>query len=148
MPGRPSIAPILRQALRRTAPTLRPSLSSPAFLASSSSSRRALHNVPPRRDKPGHYARTDSHIEVEHPDERDLPSSQPVHGTGGQFVKPTLPSFSLDGRVGVVTGGARGLGLVMAQGMVFSGADVALVDMNGEYCCSPLLYKPFSGLEC
>ncbi|KAG6172999.1 hypothetical protein E4U51_006524 [Claviceps purpurea] len=137
MPGRPSITPILRQALRRTAPTLRPSLSSPAFLASSSSSsssssRRALHNVPPRRDKPGHYARTDSHIEVEHPDERDLPSSQPVHGTGGQFVKPTLPSFSLDGRVGVVTGGARGLGLVMAQGMVFSGADVALVDMNEE----------------
>ncbi|KAG6257239.1 hypothetical protein E4U23_007436 [Claviceps purpurea] len=136
MPGRPSITPILRQALRRTAPTLRPSLSSPAFLASSSSSssssHRALHNVPPRRDKPGHYARTDSHIEVEHPDERDLPSSQPVHGTGGQFVKPTLPSFSLDGRVGVVTGGARGLGLVMAQGMVFSGADVALVDMNEE----------------
>lgn len=47
-------------------------------------------------------------------------------------MKPTLPSFSLDGRVGVVTGGARGLGLVMAQGMVFSGADVALVDMNSR----------------
>lgn len=115
------LAPMLRHATRRTAAaTLRPS-----FAAS-----RTLHNVPPRSNKPGSYSRTDSDIEVEHPEEHELPSSKPVLGTGGQFVKPTLPSFSLDGRVGVVTGGARGLGLVMAQGMVFSGADVALVDMN------------------
>ncbi|KAG5912721.1 hypothetical protein E4U53_005201, partial [Claviceps sorghi] len=121
MPGPRSMLapwPLLRRAARPSAsPAVRP---------------RLLHNVPPRRDRPGHYARTDAHIEVEHPAEHELPSSRPVSGTGGQFVKPTLPSFSLDGRVGVVTGGARGLGLVMAQGMVFSGADVALVDMNKE----------------
>lgn len=114
---------MLRHATRRTAAaTLRPS-----FVAS-----RNLHNVPPRQDKPGSYSRTDSDIEIEHPEEHELPSSKPVLRTGGQFVKPTLPSFSLDGNVGVVTGGARGLGLVMAQGMVFSGADVALVDMNSS----------------
>ena len=39
--------------------------------------------------------------------------------------------FSLDGKVAVVTGGARGLGLVMAQGLMTSGAQVALVDLNG-----------------
>ncbi|GAO14509.1 uncharacterized protein UV8b_04303 [Ustilaginoidea virens] len=117
------VVPRLRSAARSAwVPALRPSVASS----------RNLHNVPPRLDKPGKYARTDSEIEVEHPAEHDLPSSKPVLGTGGQFVKPTLPSFSLDGRVGVVTGGARGLGLVMAQGMVFSGADVALVDMNKE----------------
>ncbi|KIE00231.1 NAD(P)-binding domain protein, partial [Metarhizium majus ARSEF 297] len=116
-------APMLRHAPRSVAPaTLRPS-----FAAA-----RNLHNIPPRSNKPGSYSRTDADIEVEHPEEHELPSSKPVLGTGGQFVKPTLPSFSLDGRVGVVTGGARGLGLVMAQGMVFSGADVALVDMNKE----------------
>lgn len=115
------LAPMLRQAARRSAAVV-PRTS---FAAS-----RNLHSGPPRLDKPGNYARTDSDIEVEHPAEHELPSSRPVLGTGGQFVKPTLPSFSLDGRVGVVTGGARGLGLVMAQGMVFSGADVALVDMN------------------
>ncbi|EFY97112.1 short chain dehydrogenase family protein [Metarhizium robertsii] len=116
-------APMLRHATRSVVPaTLRPS-----FAAA-----RNLHNIPPRSNKPGSYSRTDSDIEVEHPEEHELPSSKPVLGTGGQFVKPTLPSFSLDGRVGVVTGGARGLGLVMAQGMVFSGADVALVDMNKE----------------
>lgn len=116
-------APMLRHATRSVAPaTLRPS-----FAAA-----RNLHNIPPRSNKPGSYSRTDADIEVEHPEEHELPSSKPVLGTGGQFVKPTLPSFSLDGRVGVVTGGARGLGLVMAQGMVFSGADVALVDMNSR----------------
>jgi NAD(P)-dependent dehydrogenase (short-subunit alcohol dehydrogenase family) len=47
-------------------------------------------------------------------------------------VKPTLPTFSLDGHVGIVTGGARGLGLVMGQGMVFSGSHLALVDMNSK----------------
>ncbi|KAG8415597.1 hypothetical protein J3458_009430 [Metarhizium acridum] len=122
-PRQTIFAPMLRHASRSVAPaTLRPS-----FAAA-----RNLHNIPPRSNKPGSYSRTDADIEVEHPEEHELPSSKPVLGTGGQFVKPTLPSFSLDGRVGVVTGGARGLGLVMAQGMVFSGADVALVDMNKE----------------
>jgi len=44
----------------------------------------------------------------------------------------TLAAFSMEGRVAVVTGGARGLGLVMAQALVTSGADVAIVDMNKE----------------
>ena len=62
-----------------------------------------------------------------------MPSSAPATGQGGQFAKPTLASFSLEGKVGVVTGGARGLGLVMAQGMFVSGADIALVDLNGSF---------------
>ena len=33
----------------------------------------------------------------------------------------------------VVTGGARGLGLVMSQACVISGADVAIVDLNSRY---------------
>lgn len=93
---------------------------------------RKLHTVPPRQDKPGSHSRTDSDVEIEHPAEHELPSSKPVVGTGGQYVKPTLASFSLDRNVGVVTGGARGLGLVIGQGMVYSGSDLALVDMNSE----------------
>jgi hypothetical protein len=50
-----------------------------------------------------------------------------------EAVKLTLPSFSLSGRTIVITGGARGLGLVMGQGIVASGADVAIVDLNGEF---------------
>ena len=122
MAARQSIlSPLLRHAGSRAVPAaLRPS-----FAAA-----RNLHNVPPRRDKPGKYARTDAEIEIEHPEEHEHPPSKPVLRAGGQFAKPALQTFSLDGRVGLVTGGARGLGLVMAQGMVFSGADVALVDMN------------------
>ncbi|KAK8061372.1 hypothetical protein PG994_007738 [Apiospora phragmitis] len=60
----------------------------------------------------GSFARTDENITVEYPEER------------------TLGSFSLEGKTGVVTGGARGLGLVMGQGMVISGANLAIVDMN------------------
>lgn len=94
---------------------------------------RKFHSVPPpRQDKPGSHSRTDAEVEFEYPPEHELPSSEPVLGTGGQYVKPTLANFSLDGNVGVVTGGARGLGLVIGQGMVFSGADLALVDMNSE----------------
>lgn len=121
-----TVAPALRLAARRTATTA--SALRPSFAAC-----RNIHNVPPRRDKPGGYSRTDSSVQVEYPEEHELPSSKPVHGTGGQYIKPTLGSFTLDGKVGLVTGGARGLGLVISQGMVYSGADVALVDMNSEF---------------
>ena len=81
----------------------------------------------------GSFARTDSSVQVEYPEEGDLPSSTPVQGRGGLHFKRTLASFSLEGRVGVVTGGARGLGLVMSQAMVISGADVAIVDLNSTF---------------
>lgn len=124
-----SFTPMLRHAARRAVVSATPSTyARPAFAAA----QRNLHRVPPRQDKPGTYSRTDSDIEIEHPEEHELPSSQPVRKVGGQYVKPTLSSFTLDGNVGLVTGGARGLGLVIAQGMVYSGSDVALVDMNKE----------------
>lgn len=130
MAARPSVfAPALR---RVAASAARPAALRPSFAAA-----RNLHNVPPRRDKPGKYARTDSDIEVEYPEEHELPPSKPVRGLPGQYVKPTLASFSLDGNVGLVTGGARGLGLVIGQGMVYSGSDLALVDMNSEPCTVP-----------
>jgi len=78
----------------------------------------------------GAYSRTDKTIQVEYPSEGDLPSSKPVQGRGGYHFKRTLASFSLEGGVCLVTGGARGLGLVMSQAAVISGADVAIVDLN------------------
>lgn len=101
--------------------------------------------TPPNKDKrgpappPGSFARTDDSITVEYPEEGELPSSTPVTGRGGMHMKRTLASFSLEGKVGVVTGGARGLGLVMGQGMVISGANLALVDMNSERVPFPIL---------
>jgi hypothetical protein len=80
----------------------------------------------------GQFSRTDKTIRVEHPEEADLPSSAPVQGRGGFHFRRTLATFSLEGRVGVVTGGARGLGLVMSQALVISGADVAIVDLNSK----------------
>lgn len=82
----------------------------------------------------GQLARTDESIQVEYPEEKDMPSSAPVQGRGGHHFKRTLASFSLEGRVALVTGGARGLGLVMSQALVISGADVAIVDLNSKFC--------------
>ncbi|RSL42409.1 hypothetical protein CEP54_015490 [Fusarium duplospermum] len=76
------------------------------------------------------FSRTDPDVQVDYPPHNELPSSKPVIGQGGQFSKPTLASLSLEGKVIVITGGARGLGLVMGQGCVYSGADLAIVDLN------------------
>ncbi|KAJ2905685.1 hypothetical protein MKZ38_004760 [Zalerion maritima] len=56
----------------------------------------------------------------------------------GSAEKPVLPTFSLDGRTVVITGGAGGLGLVMAKGLVLSGAGVALVDLNDTEAASQI----------
>ena len=82
----------------------------------------------------GTFARTDKEVVIEHPPEERLPQSIPFRGRGGTHDRRTLASFSLEDRVAVVTGGARGLGLVMAQALVISGASVALVDLNSELC--------------
>lgn len=129
--------PLRQRALRAAAQ------SAPKLTAASTASRRSLHAtsawrkekssgtpLPDSPDHAGTFARTDSSVHVEYPEEADLPSSAPVQGRGGLHFKRTLASFSLEGKTGVVTGGARGLGLVMSQALVISGADVAIVDLN------------------
>lgn len=45
-----------------------------------------------------------------------------------------LDSFRLDGRIALVTGGARGLGLTMATALAQAGADIALSGRSGTSC--------------
>lgn len=124
------------QLLRHTARAARASTKAASSRTLPALSSRPIHNTASLREKlddpphEGSFARTDSSVHVEYPEEHELPSSKPVQGRGGLHFKRTLASFSLEGRVGVVTGGARGLGLVMSQAMVISGADIAIVDMN------------------
>lgn len=80
----------------------------------------------------GSASRTDDQISFEYPDEQEFPRSQVIQGRGGFHMKRTLPSFSLEGKVAIVTGGARGLGLVMGQALIQSGADLAIVDLNSQ----------------
>ncbi|KAK7734725.1 hypothetical protein SLS53_007831 [Cytospora paraplurivora] len=110
------------------------SLTRRSYLTRTSPRRQASNKDKNEPAHAGSFARTDDTITVEYPADHDLPSSEPVTGAGraGIHVYPTLATFSLEGNVGVVTGGARGLGLVMGQGMVVSGADLAIVDMNKE----------------
>lgn len=83
-------------------------------------------------DHEGQFARTDDAMRFEQPEDKDMPPSRPVRGRGGEHSLPTLASFSLDKKVVVVTGGARGLGLVMGQGCIISGSDLAIVDLNSQ----------------
>ncbi|PWY90857.1 NAD(P)-binding protein [Aspergillus heteromorphus CBS 117.55] len=80
----------------------------------------------------GRFARTDERVKIEYPDDSHMPRSPIVQGRGGMHFKRTLAQFSLENRVTLVTGGARGLGLAMAQGIVASGSDLAIVDLNKE----------------
>lgn len=43
-----------------------------------------------------------------------------------------LKSFQLDGRVALITGGSRGLGLVMATALAEAGADVVVASRHGD----------------
>lgn len=132
---RPTIAP----AFTVTTTATRPKTTSSSLLATNNQIRTYVKESRQRpqasnRDKnepthAGTFARTDDSITVEYPEDHELPSSGPIVGAGRA---PTLATFSLQGNVGVVTGGARGLGLVMGQGMVVSGADLAIVDMNSK----------------
>ena len=45
---------------------------------------------------------------------------------------PGMDLFRLDGKVALVTGGTKGLGRSMAEGLASAGADVALCSRNGE----------------
>ncbi|KAI9694380.1 MAG: hypothetical protein M1820_008980 [Bogoriella megaspora] len=83
-------------------------------------------------DHEGSFSRTDKSIQVEYPEEADYPAGRPVQGRGGYHFRRTLASFSLEDRTAIVTGGARGLGLVMSQACVVSGANVAIVDLNKD----------------
>ncbi|KAL4775804.1 hypothetical protein BDW60DRAFT_127972 [Aspergillus nidulans var. acristatus] len=80
----------------------------------------------------GKYARTDESVVIEYPDDANMPRSPVVQGRGGMHFKRTLAQFTLENRVTLVTGGARGLGLVMGQGIVASGSDLAIVDLNQD----------------
>jgi len=79
----------------------------------------------------GTHSRTDNRIEIPY-NEESQPQQKPVQGRGAFHFKRTLASFSLEDKVGLVTGGARGLDLVMAQSLVISGSNVALVDLNKD----------------
>jgi NAD(P)-dependent dehydrogenase (short-subunit alcohol dehydrogenase family) len=47
-----------------------------------------------------------------------------------------LDIFRLDGRIALITGGARGLGLTMARALAEAGADVAIAGRSPESCQS------------
>ncbi|EPE08019.1 d-arabinitol dehydrogenase [Ophiostoma piceae UAMH 11346] len=55
-------------------------------------------------------------------------SATPLHNPSTM----TPPPFTLAGKLVVLTGASRGLGLVMGQAIVASGADLAMVDLNKE----------------
>ncbi|CAL5872114.1 uncharacterized protein PFLUO_LOCUS6371 [Penicillium psychrofluorescens] len=80
----------------------------------------------------GRFARTDESVHIPYPPDSEMPAQPIVQGRGGMHFKRTLAQFSLENKVSMVTGGARGLGLVMAQGLVASGSDLAIVDLNKE----------------
>ena len=132
--GHPSAQPVVRPALSRYSLQVHRPLSTTTLRREPSEQEQHAATTAGKPgesgDHEGRFARTDEGVRIEHPEEEHYPKSAPVSGRGGVHNMRTLASFSLEGKTGVVTGGARGLGLVMSQALVISGADVAIVDMN------------------
>lgn len=79
----------------------------------------------------GEFAKTDDSITIRYPGHGFAKEESPDHD-GGRHFQRTLASFSLEGKVCVVTGAARGLGYTMTQAFMESGAEVAIIDLNKE----------------
>ncbi|WVR05655.1 hypothetical protein IAU60_002677 [Kwoniella sp. DSM 27419] len=79
-------------------------------------------------------AAIDETMTFEHPDKWGKhPGHDMTKGDYGRHTKRTLSSFSMDGKVCLVTGAARGLGNMMARTFVESGANaIVLVDLRKE----------------
>jgi len=83
------------------------------------------------KPKPGEFGQTRSDISIGyrgHGRGQSIPS--PEEGANKRHSLRTLGSFSMAGKVCVVTGGARGLGYVMTQAFVESGAHAAIIDLR------------------
>lgn len=58
-----------------------------------------------------------------------------------QDVLPGIKQFDLTGKVAIVTGGSKGLGLAMAAGLASAGCDILLVNrsaVDGERSAAEL----------
>ncbi|KAK6336243.1 hypothetical protein TWF696_001804 [Orbilia brochopaga] len=134
-------------ALARRCPLINSRISLPIRQFSMSTSVSSQKIVPPSTSQAppsnaaGEAARVDPDITHRHP--ARVPEDAPAQVHTQQ--KRTLPIFSFEGKTCVVTGGARGLGYVMSQAFVESGANVAIVDLNGEEAASSakMLQKTF-----
>ncbi|EPQ31965.1 uncharacterized protein PFL1_00164 [Pseudozyma flocculosa PF-1] len=90
-------------------------------------------------DKPP-FARTVDEVTIPYPDDSTRhPSKDVGHSTTGgkvgRHTQRTLASFSMEGKVCVVTGAARGLGNLIARTFVESGANhVAVLDLKPDEC--------------
>ncbi|RXK42607.1 d-arabinitol 2-dehydrogenase [Tremella mesenterica] len=83
------------------------------------------------------HASVDESLVFEDPEPNAYAKADPGHdviGEGhGRHTKRTLGSLSMEGKVCVVTGAARGLGNMMARTFVESGADaIVLIDLRKE----------------
>ncbi|KAK4050326.1 hypothetical protein OIO90_005119 [Microbotryomycetes sp. JL221] len=100
---------------------------------------RGITSTPVVEEGEPSHAAIDETIVHEYPDEKEFDETDLGHSTDGPDVpvgphtQRTLASFSMQGKVCVVTGAARGLGNLMARTFAESGSNaVVIMDLDGE----------------
>lgn len=132
-----TISQVVRPAVTRSA---RPSTLPRTFASSSRSLSKGNNFGKAKPLDTAPFASTKDDVVVPYPEDssrhpRDDVGHNTTGGRVGRHTQRTLASFSMENKVCIVTGAARGIGNLIARTFVESGANhIAIVDLNEEEC--------------
>ncbi|KAI8180441.1 L-xylulose reductase [Colletotrichum sp. SAR 10_86] len=103
---------------------------SPTFVAPTATTRKFSAPQPPHPRRPFHSTQSRNHAKPKNPKPTDHPATEIKPPRSTNFGSGRFSDFDLKGRTFIVTGGAQGLGLSLAEALVEAGGKVYCLDQQ------------------
>ncbi|KAF4845194.1 L-xylulose reductase [Colletotrichum siamense] len=103
---------------------------SPTFVAPTAITRKFSAPQPPHPRRPFHSTQSRNHAKPKNPKPTDHPATEIKPPRSTNFGSGRFSDFDLKGRTFIVTGGAQGLGLSLAEALVEAGGKVYCLDQQ------------------